>query len=123
MNNNVPVILQVLPRLEQGGVERGTIEVATALREAGWEPIVVSGGGRMVYELTKQGIRHITLPVYSKNPLTIRRNATLLANVIKEYNARAGLVGQKSGRNDGRSVPDVFPRRLQHRTFQAQEAV
>ena len=86
MNNNVPVILQVLPRLEQGGVERGTIEVATALREAGWEPIVVSGGGRMVYELTKQGIRHITLPVYSKNPLTIRRNATLLANIIKEYN-------------------------------------
>lgn len=86
MNNNIPVILQVLPRLEQGGVERGTIEVATALRKAGWEPIVVSGGGRMVYELTKQGIRHITLPVYSKNPLRIRRNATLLAKVIKEHN-------------------------------------
>ena len=67
MINDKPVILQILPRLEQGGVERGTIEVASAILDAGWTPIVVSGGGRMVHELERIGAEHITLPVYSKN--------------------------------------------------------
>ncbi len=84
MIDNNPVILQILPRLEQGGVERGTIEVASAIRDAGWTPIVVSGGGRLVHELERIGAEHITLPVYSKNYFTMRKNAKLLAQIIKD---------------------------------------
>ena len=84
MLNDKPVILQILPRLEQGGVERGTIEVASAILGAGWTPIVVSGGGRLEHELERIGVEHITLPVYSKNYFTMRKNAKLLAQIIKD---------------------------------------
>ena len=79
-----PEILQVLPRLETGGVERGTLEIASALKEAGWTPIVVSGGGRMVVDLNRMGVEHVTMPVYSKNPFGIRKNAERLAALIRE---------------------------------------
>ena len=79
-----PVILQILPRLETGGVERGTLEIASALQEAGWTSIVISGGGRLVHDLEKTGTEHITLPVYSKNYFTMRKNAKKLAEIIKE---------------------------------------
>ena len=81
-----PVILQILPRLETGGVERGTTEIATALKKAGWTSIVVSGGGRLVHDLERGGTEHITLSVYSKNPIIMRKNAKLLAKIIKEKN-------------------------------------
>lgn len=84
--DKVPVILQILPRLETGGVERGTTEIASALKEAGWKSIVVSGGGRLVHDLERMGTEHITLPVYSKNPFVMRKNAKLLAKIIKEKN-------------------------------------
>lgn len=79
-----PVILQVLPRLETGGVERGTLEIASAVKEAGWTPIVVSGGGRMVVDLNRMGVEHVVMPVYSKNPFVIRKNAERLAALIRE---------------------------------------
>ncbi len=81
-----PVILQILPRLETGGVERGTVEIASALKNAGWTPVVVSGGGRMVVDLNRMGVEHITLPVYSKNYFVMRKNADTLAKLIKEKN-------------------------------------
>jgi glycosyltransferase involved in cell wall biosynthesis len=69
-------ILQILPNLKQGGVERGTIEMAKAIVDAGGTAIVVSGGGAMVAQLQRIGVEHIMLPVGSKNPLrwpSIRR--------------------------------------------------
>ncbi|MBR1778861.1 MAG: glycosyltransferase family 4 protein [Alphaproteobacteria bacterium] len=81
-----PVILQILPRLETGGVERGTLEIASALKEAGWTSIVVSGGGRLVRDLEKMGTEHITLPAYSKNYFVMRKNALRLAQIIAERN-------------------------------------
>ncbi len=80
-----PVVLQVLPRLETGGVERGTIEVAAALAEAGYTPLVASAGGPMTYELKRLGVRHIDLPLASKNPLVMRANAARLEQVIREF--------------------------------------
>ena len=62
------VIAQILPALEIGGVERGTIEIATALKKAGITNYVISNGGKMVPELDRLGVEHITLPVHSKNP-------------------------------------------------------
>ena len=78
------VILQVLPALEMGGVERGTVEVATALQKQRVENYVVSSGGPMVKQLEEIGVEHITLPVQSKNPIVILQNAKRLAKVIRE---------------------------------------
>ena len=64
-----PTIMQVLPALNSGGVERGTLEISEALVSVGWNSIVVSEGGSMVKELTNNGGVHITLNVGSKNPL------------------------------------------------------
>ncbi len=83
-----PAILQVLPRLETGGVERGTIEIAEALRAAGARPIVVSAGGQMERELDRMDAVHVRLPVHSKNPLTMWRNVEALAEVIRRYDVK-----------------------------------
>lgn len=76
-------MLQVLPALVTGGVERGTVDTAKALVKAGWVSYVVSAGGPMVRELERAGAKHITLPVNSKNPFTIRRNAARLEELIR----------------------------------------
>ena len=79
-----PVVLQVLPELGQGGVELGTVQVAEALTNNKIENYVASSGGRMVYQLERMGVEHITLPLKSKNPITIIRNANKLAKIIQE---------------------------------------
>ena len=65
-------VVQVVPELNSGGVERGTLEVSSALVARGHRSIVVSGGGRMVESLERAGGKHITLPVGRKSPLTLR---------------------------------------------------
>ena len=78
------VIAQILPALEIGGVERGTIEIATALKKAGITNYVISNGGKMVPELDRLGVEHITLPVHSKNPFKMYMNARKIAKIAKE---------------------------------------
>ena len=85
MTKENPVVLQILPRLETGGVERGTVEIASALKQVGWKSIVVSGGGGLVRELERLGTTHIALDVYSKNPFVMKKNAKKLAEIIREY--------------------------------------
>ncbi|NRP15194.1 glycosyltransferase family 4 protein [Marinobacterium sp. xm-a-152] len=63
-------VVQVLPALEVGGVERGTIDIAKALVEAGHESIVISAGGRLVGQLESEGSRHITWDLGKKSLLT-----------------------------------------------------
>lgn len=81
-----PVILQVLPRLESGGVERGTVEITAAIREAGMKPLVASAGGALIAHITHAGGEHITLPLERKNPFIIRQNAWRLYRLIKSRN-------------------------------------
>jgi glycosyltransferase involved in cell wall biosynthesis len=83
----VPTIMQVLPSLVTGGVERGTVDIAAALVKAGWRAVVVSQGGTMVRELERAGAQHITLPVASKNPFTMRANVARLEAAIRETGA------------------------------------
>lgn len=59
-------IVQVVPRLESGGVERGTVEVATALAHTDHDPIVISEGGRMVSQLESHNVRHVKIGVGRK---------------------------------------------------------
>ena len=44
-------VVQLLPALDAGGVERSTIEIAEALVRAGHRAIVVSAGGRLLPRL------------------------------------------------------------------------
>jgi glycosyltransferase involved in cell wall biosynthesis len=81
---SVPTVLQVLPELATGGVERGTVDIAQALVEHGWKAVVASAGGRMERELDRVGAEHVTLPLASKNPMVIRRNADRLAQIIAD---------------------------------------
>lgn len=80
-----PVILQILPELVSGGVERGTVEIARALNQQGWGNIVVSAGGPMESALAHTGATHIKLPVDSKKPLQIYRNIAALEKVIRKH--------------------------------------
>ena len=80
-----PVVLQVLPSLVTGGVERSAVDIAVALQQAGGTALVASEGGPMERELARAGAKHITLPLASKNPLVIRRNIKRLLAVIDQH--------------------------------------
>ncbi|MDE2228461.1 MAG: glycosyltransferase family 4 protein [Alphaproteobacteria bacterium] len=80
-----PAVLQVLPALVGGGVERGTVDVAAALAGAGWRSLVASAGGPMTRELARAGAVHFTLPLASKNPLVMRANIGRLAALIRQH--------------------------------------
>ncbi len=82
-DGRLATVLQVLPALVTGGVERGTIEVADAIQAAGGRSIVVSNGGPMVHELDRVGAEHIELPVHSKNPMVMRANIAKLVEIIE----------------------------------------
>lgn len=64
-----PVIVQILPALNRGGVERGTVEMAKAITERGYKAVVISNGGLLENQLKRIGVSVHRLPVHSKNPL------------------------------------------------------
>jgi len=74
----------MLPELNAGGVERGTLELAAYLSALGHQSTVISGGGRMVPELEANGSRHITWPVGRKSPLVLKYFLPLRRFLIHE---------------------------------------
>jgi glycosyltransferase involved in cell wall biosynthesis len=80
-----PAVLQIVPRLGSGGAERGTVDIAGALVAAGWTSYVASAGGPLERDLVRAGSTHLTLPLASKNPLLLRRNATALTRLIRRF--------------------------------------
>lgn len=75
-------VVQVLPALQGGGVERGTLEIASTLVAAGHESVVLSAGGQMVAELERGGSRHARWALGRKHPvvaLEVRRLRRWLA--------------------------------------------
>jgi glycosyltransferase involved in cell wall biosynthesis len=70
-------VVQLLPALESGGVERSTIEIADALVRAGHRALVVSAGGRLLPALQATGAEHAALDVGRKSLLALRHVATL----------------------------------------------
>jgi lipopolysaccharide heptosyltransferase II len=77
-------ILQILPELNVGGVETGTVDLAKYLVAQGHKSIVVSNGGGLVAQLESDGSKHYTLPVHKKNPLTMFRSVAKLVNIIRQ---------------------------------------
>jgi glycosyltransferase involved in cell wall biosynthesis len=72
MSSRRLTILQVLPALESGGVERGTLEVAAELTRRGHRSLVISAGGRLVPPLLAAGSGHLSWDLGRKSPLTAR---------------------------------------------------
>ncbi len=64
-------IVHLVPSMESGGVEQVVMELGSGLSSRGVENIVVSGGGRLVPRLEKEGSRHILMPIGKKaSPLS-----------------------------------------------------
>ena len=79
------VVLQVIPSLYAGGVEQSCLDVALAIERAGGTAIVASSGGPLVEDLRRIGVRHVELPLDSRNPLVIRVNVERLAELVRTY--------------------------------------
>ncbi|HIP12466.1 MAG TPA: glycosyltransferase [Arcobacter sp.] len=77
-------IVQLLPELNEGGVERGTMELSRELVALGHESIVISAGGKLVQQIEEDGGKHITLDVCSKNVLTVPSRMLKLRKLLKE---------------------------------------
>lgn len=77
-------VLQILPALNDGGVERSTVELARDLSAEGLESWVVSGGGRLADAVTAAGATHVTMPVGRKSPLAMWRNAGRLSALVDQ---------------------------------------
>jgi glycosyltransferase involved in cell wall biosynthesis len=86
-------VVQLLPALEAGGVERSTLEIADALVRAGHRAIVVSAGGRLLPALEATGARHVALDIGRKSPLSLRHVPALRRLFAKE---RADIVHARS---------------------------
>lgn len=65
-------VVQMLPDLESGGVEQGTLEMGRFLAAKGHRSLVISAGGRMVPRLTAEGSRHLCWRVGDKHPGSLR---------------------------------------------------
>ena len=88
-------VVQLLPQLDVGGVERGTLQIAQALSAAGHRAIVVSAGGRLVPELMACGAEHVRLAVGEKRLASLRHIGALRdylrANQVDVVHARSRL--------------------------------
>ncbi|WP_141455458.1 glycosyltransferase family 4 protein [Pseudoxanthomonas sp. z9] len=86
-------VVQLLPALESGGVERSTLEIVEALVQSGHRAIVVSAGGRLVPALEQSGAEHVTLDIGRKSLLTLRHVRSLRDLFLRE---RPDLVHARS---------------------------
>ncbi len=75
-------VVQVLPELNEGGVERGTAELSRELVKRGIESHVISQGGKLAAQVEREGGRHHAVDVCSKNPLTAWPRAVALRRAL-----------------------------------------
>jgi glycosyltransferase involved in cell wall biosynthesis len=86
-NTKKITVMQLLPSLESGGVERGTIDIAKILKKENFKPIVASAGGVLVYDLRESGIAHVEIAsLKRKNPISIILNINRIRKLIIEHN-------------------------------------
>ncbi len=76
--------MQILPELNSGGVERGTVEFARELVAQGHQSQVVSAGGRQVVKLEAEGSEHFQFPVHKKSLLSLLQVKPLRALILAQ---------------------------------------
>jgi len=77
-------VIQMLPALESGGVERGTLEVAAELIRRDHQSIVISAGGRLTQELIERGTKHYRWDIGVKRLSTLKWIGRLRKLLIEE---------------------------------------
>ncbi|MDB9700913.1 glycosyltransferase, partial [Gammaproteobacteria bacterium] len=77
-------VLQLLPELKLGGVERGTVDLSEHLTKLGHKSAVVSAGGGLVEQLSNHGAKHFSLPIAKKNFLALKQFKNL-RNIYQEF--------------------------------------
>tara|TARA_Y100000741_G_scaffold167840_1_gene127039 strand:- start:381 stop:1511 length:1131 start_codon:yes stop_codon:yes gene_type:complete len=79
-------LMQILPSLNSGGVEQGTIDLANHIAKKETKNYIVSNGGRMLSYLNKKHVTHFNLPVHSKNFFKMPFLAKKINNLVKTHN-------------------------------------
>ena len=82
-----PVIVQILPALNRGGVERGTVEVADAIVKNGWKSVVISNGGLLTSQLKRVGATIYEVPVHRKNPFSWGATRRQVKRILQQEGA------------------------------------
>ncbi len=77
-------VAQLLPDLDGGGVERGTLELGKYLSQNNHRSFVVSGGGRLVDQLVREGSIHLCWGIGTKSPAIIRYFLPLRRFLLRE---------------------------------------
>lgn len=80
-------IIQILPNLNTGGVETGVADLAVRLAKAGHRCIVISNGGELVKQIEADGVKHYSLPVHSKNPITVLKMIPAVTKILRQEKA------------------------------------
>ena len=75
-------VLQVIPRLGNGGAETGCYDLAHYLHENNCLSYIVTSGGELTQYINKKKVKLIRLPVQSKNPILILLNSIILTILI-----------------------------------------
>jgi glycosyltransferase involved in cell wall biosynthesis len=83
-SNNI--VLQVVPALDCGGVERGTVDIAKALSDKGQKSYIISKGGKLSSKFNDLDVSLIYRDVSTKNPIKMWKNISFIENLIKDNN-------------------------------------
>ena len=75
--------MQLVPALEEGGVERGALEIAEAVIEAGGRALIATAGGKMEPRLKQMGGEVFRIPLHRKGPLRVWLNTQRLKRLIR----------------------------------------
>jgi len=86
LNKKKYTIAQILPALNTGGVERGVVEISRALVKNNFRSIVVSSGGYMVSQITRNGGIHYNLNIHTKNPFKWPKIRNQLKMILENEN-------------------------------------
>ncbi len=79
-------IVQLLPELNEGGVERGVVELNREYVKNGIESFVISNGGKLEEIIKKDGGTHLKFDVCSKNIFSVFSRVSKLKKILKQLN-------------------------------------
>lgn len=77
-------IVQILPELNEGGVEYDVLELNRELSKRGYESLIISNGGKLVSQIVSDGGEHMQIDVCSKNPLTAFFRMLKLKKILRD---------------------------------------
>lgn len=76
--------LLVVPTLHAGAADTSVVDLVGILTKAGHHAIVLSGGGRLEADISKNGGEFIRANVATKNPFAMLRNAMTISRIARE---------------------------------------